>query len=233
MFLDDDITGVTAGAVSRAAALTARFQAAGFKIGNYPDNSVVCHARRLAGGAQDVFPGGSALVVDVARSDTLFPPVYNEDWLFLFDAAQRRSVAAAGTLGQLEYQPFARPRRAATEEFGDLLAEGLYRLLHEGAAVADATRGYWRSALERRLQLIDHVADQLLCHENDAPVTGCALMSLAAARKRLAGITELACLSFVRAWRADVDGWRDRLAYLPVLADLADAAKYLRLPGLG
>jgi hypothetical protein len=232
MFLDDDIRDVTASAASGAAALTARFQAAGFKIGNYPDNSVVCHAHRLAGGSQDVFPGGSALLVDVTRCDTLFPPVYNEDWLFLFDAAQRRSVAVAGTLSQLEYRPFAHPRRAASEEFGDVIAEGLYRLLHEGGAVTDATHAYWRSTLERRFRLIDHIADQLLLREDDAPMTGYALMSLASARKRLVGITELACLSFVRAWRTDVDTWREKLTYLPVLADLAGAAKYLDLPAL-
>jgi hypothetical protein len=232
MFLDDDIRDITASAVSRAAALTARFQAVGFKIGHYPDNSVVCHAHRLAGGKQDVFPGGSALLVDVTRSDTPFPPIYNEDWLFLFDAAQRRCVAASGTLAQLEYRPFARPSRAASEEFGDVIAEGLYRLLHEGGTVADATRRYWRSALDQRFRLIEHIADQLLIREEDAPATGAALMSLAAARKRLASITELDCLSFVRAWRADVATWRERLALLPVLADLVDAAKYLDLPAL-
>jgi hypothetical protein len=79
MYLDDDIRGLTASAVSRAADLTACFQAVSFKISHYPDNSVVCHAHRLAGGKQDVFPGGSALIIDVAQSDTLFPPVYNED----------------------------------------------------------------------------------------------------------------------------------------------------------
>lgn len=232
MFLDDDIRGLTASAVSGAAALTARFQAAGFKINRYPDNSVVCHANRLAGGTQDVFVSGSALVVDVARSDTLFPPIYNEDWLFLFDAAQCRSITLAGTLSQLEYRPFARPRRAVSEEFGDVIAEGLYRLLHEGGVVTDATHTYWRNTLERRFRLIDHIADELLLREEDAPTTGYALMSLAAARKRLAGITELACRSFVHAWRTDVDAWRKQLVDLPVLADLADAAKYLYLPTL-
>jgi hypothetical protein len=232
MFLDDDIRGFTVSAVSEAAALTARFQAAGFKIGSYPDNSVVCHAYRLAGGAQDVFPGGSALVVDVSQADTFFPSIYNEDWLFLFDAAERGSVTTAGSLSQLEYDPFAQPRRAATEEFGDLIAEGLYRLLHEGGAVTDATRSYWRGTLERRFRLIDHIADRLLLHEPPGPATDHALMSLAAARKRLASISELACLSFVRAWRADVDNWRERRGYLPVLGDLADAAKFLDLPVL-
>ena len=232
MFLDDDIRDVTATVASGAAALTERFHAVGFKIGHYPDNSVVCHAHRLAGGAQGVFPGGSALLIDVSQSDTLFPPIYNEDWLFLLDAVQRRSLAVAGTLSQLEYRPFARPKRAASEEFGDVIAEGLYWLLHEGGTVTDATLAYWRSALKRRFRLIDHVAGQLLHQDEDAPMIGCALMSLAAARKRLASITELACLSFVHAWRTDVDAWQQQLSCLPVLADLADAAKYLELPAL-
>jgi hypothetical protein len=230
MYLDDDIRDLTASAVSRAAALTARFQAAGFVINHYPDNSVVCHAHRLAGSKQDTFPGGSALVVDVARCNTLFPPVYNEDWLFLFDAVQSRSVAVAGTFSQLEYKPFAHSGRAASEEFGDVIAEGLYRLIHEGADVTDATYAYWRSALERRLQLIDHIAARLLLQDEDAHVIGSALMSLAAARKRLTTISALACVSFIRAWRTDLDAWQDRLHGLPVVGDLTDAAKFLDLP---
>jgi hypothetical protein len=231
MFLDDDITGMTATTVSQAVALTASFQAVGFKIDNYPDNSVVCHAHRLAGGIQDVFPGGSALVVDTASCDSPFPPIYNEDWLFLFDALQRRSVALAGTLYQREYQPFAHARRAASEEFGDVIAEGLYRLLHEGRSTPDATYDYWRDVLERRRRLIDHVAERLLTHRSNV-ASASALMSLAAARKRLGGITEFACLSFSHAWRADVGAWREKLTGLPVLGDLAAAAKHLDLPVL-
>ena len=230
MYLDDDIRDLTASAVSWAADLTTCFQAASFRIGYYPDNSVVCHAHRLSGGQQDILPGGSALVVDVARCETVFPPVYNEDWLFLFDAVRSRSVAVAGTLSQLEYQPFAHARRAASEEFGNVLAEGLYRLIHEGAAVTDATSAYWRDVLERRFQLIDHVAARLLMAGGSASLTGSALMSLAAARKRLAAISPLACVSFVRAWQADLDAWRHTLRDLPLVGDLADAAKFLDLP---
>jgi hypothetical protein len=216
--------------VSKAADLTARFQAVGFKISHYPDNSVICHAYRLTGGNQDTFLGGSALLVDVERCDALFPSVYNEDWLFLFDAVQARSVALAGRLTQLEYEPFANSRRAASEEFGDLIAEGLYRLLHEGASVADATQAYWGAVLERRFQMIDHIATRLLCMDGNAPVLGCALMSLTAARKRLSAISDLACVSFIRAWRADLDAWRCRLRDLPMVGRLSDAATFLDLP---
>jgi hypothetical protein len=230
MFLDDDIRDLTVSAVSLAAGLTARFQAVGFEISHYPDNSVVCHAHRLTGGKQHVFPGGSALVIDAARCDTLFPPVYNEDWLFLFDAVQGQSVTVAGALTQVEYQPFARSSRAASEEFGDVIAEGLYRLIHEGADLTGATHEYWRGVLQRRLQLIDDIATRLMLLDDDAPVIGSALMSLAAARKRSAMISALACMSFIRAWRTDLAAWRQMLVDLRMVGDLADAAKFLNLP---
>jgi hypothetical protein len=233
MFLDDDIRDLTASSVSRAAGLTACFQAVGFEISQYPDNSVVCHAHRLTGSKQDVFPGGSALVIDAARCDTLFPPVYNEDWLFLFDAVQSRSVAVAGALTQVEYQPFARPDRAASEEFGDVIAEGLYRLIHEGADLTAATQGYWRDVLERRLRLIEDIATRLVLLDEHEPVIGSALMSLTAARKRSAMISALACMSFVRAWRTDLAAWQQMLMNLPLVGDLADAARFLNLPAPG
>jgi hypothetical protein len=228
MYLDDDIGDLTAASVSQAAALTSRFLAAGFQISHYPDNSVVCHAYRMIDGSQGTFPGGSALVVDVGRCDTLFPPIYNEDWLFLFDAVRNCSVTTAGTGSQLEYRPFAHSRRAASEEFGDVIAEGLYRLLHHGGDVTDATYDYWRTVLDRRFRLIDYVAAQLLLR--DGPVVGGALMSLAAARKRLTAISPLACSSFIHAWRTDIGTWRDTLLGLPVLGDLTDAAKFIGLP---
>lgn len=229
MYLDDDIRDLTASVVWRAASLTERFPAVGFQISDYPDNSVVCHAHRLTGGNQGTFPGGSALLVDTTRYDALFPPIYNEDWLFLFDAVRDRSVTVAGTLSQLEYQPFAHSRRAASEEFGDVIAEGLYRLLHEGSDVTGATYTYWHHVLEQRSRLIEHIAARLLCGAG-TPLTGSALMSLAAARKRLTAISALSCVSFVHAWQADLEVWRHRLLGLPVLGDLADAAKYLDLP---
>jgi len=230
MFLDDDIRGASASAAVRAAALTAHYDVAGFEIRYYPDNSVVCHAHRLAGGAQDVFLGGSAMVIDVLRNDTLFPPVYNEDWLFLFDAVQHKAVTRAGALSQIEFQPFARPSRASSEEFGEVIAEGLYWLLDEGGSLADATHEYWQAALQRRSQLIGHIAEQLLPRAETDHDAGRALRSLAAARGRLASITAEACRSFVRDWRDDVSQWQEHLAAVPVLADLPDAAKYLGLP---
>jgi len=232
MFLDDDIRGLTAETVSQAVALTEKYRAVGFTIGDYPDNSVVCHAHRLSGGSQETFPGGSALILDVGQFDGLFPAIYNEDWLFLYDAVRNGSLGVGGPLRQLRYQPFENARRAASEEFGDVIAEGLFRLIHEGRSVADARADFWVSMLERRARLIEEIADRLLLREENLQLIGAALMSLTAARKRLAAISPLACLSFVRAWRADVDTWQGRLRALPRLGSLAEAAKYLTLTAM-
>lgn len=232
MFLDDDIRGLTAKGVLQATALTRAFRAVGFTIGKYPDNSVVCHAHRLSGADQRTFPGGSALILDVARCDTPFPAIYNEDWLFLYDTIMSQSLATAGQLRQLPYKPFERAQRAASEEFGDVIAEALFRLIHEGRDVTDATADFWAFSLERRSRLIEDIANRLLLREENLQLIGAALMSLTAARKRLAAISPLACLSFVRAWRADVDTWRGRLGGLPLLGSLAEAAKYLGLAAM-
>ena len=87
MFLDDDIRGMSISGINDAASQVAFFRAVGFEVDEFPDNSVVCHAHRLAGADQDVFPGGSAILVDVPKNNSFFPPIYNEDWLFLFEAS--------------------------------------------------------------------------------------------------------------------------------------------------
>lgn len=143
------------------------------------------------------------------------------------DIARKRN---AGLLLALSVVCHAHQVRAASEEFGDLIAEGLYRLLHQGAGLAEADYDYWRGALERRLQLIDHVAARLLRQDGEVPMIGSALMSLAAARRRLSLISALSRVSFVHVWRTDLDVWRHRLSALPEVGDLAGAAKFLELP---
>lgn len=98
--------------------------------------------------------------------------------------------------------------------------------------MADATLEYWQHALERRARLIDDVAGRLLRMDGNPPAVDCALMPLAAARKRLTAISPLACVSFVRAWRMDLGTWRRRLLSVPLLGDPEDSAKFLGLPAM-
>jgi len=85
LFIDDDITGLKADDVRKASGLLSLYSAVGLRIGGFPDNSVVCHAFRQAGGQQGSFVGGGALAVQVQRCESFFPDIYNDDWFFLLD----------------------------------------------------------------------------------------------------------------------------------------------------
>lgn len=210
LFLDDDMRMVDPHDVRLAVAALKPGGAVGLPAVAYPDNSVVCHARRAVGEWQDVFVSGSALVVDCQHVHSFFPRVYNEDWLFLADALRRGLVSAVGASSQLEYDPFESPLRAAAEEFGDVLAEGLVGLLHGGASFTAATAGQWEDGLVQRKQLIADLmaaAGEHLDPEAAKPV----LAALEAAARRCSLITGFELASYVRTWRLDLDTWRTRL----------------------
>ena len=170
---------------------------------SFPDNSVVCHANRLSGRSQDNFVTGAALGVNCAEKPLdFFPDVYNEDWLFFASHAAQGQVISVGTARQQPYKPFADPNRAAMEEFGDLIAEGLYALFNDGQSLDAATTGYWNAFIDARRKLIERLIDDLyLIPTHEA--AGQAYESMLHAHKQLALISAAECARFVKAWRDD------------------------------
>ena len=212
LFLDDDMRELDPDTVRRAGMALAPGGAVGMPAVRFPDNSVVCHARREVGLPQDVFVSGSALLVDCHDLQSFFPRVYNEDWLFLADALRRGAVAAVGESRQLDYDPFASPARAAAEEFGDVLAEGLFGLVHAERPFAEATAGHWSDVLVRRKELIMEVWGGT--SRLEPTLAGKVQDSLAAAEQRRSTIEGYDLASYVRKWRDDLDTWRSRLRRL-------------------
>ncbi len=156
LFLDGDIRDVDADTVRLAAgALGADrsrpVSAVGLAVEDYPDSSVVCHANRFGGGGQTAFVGASALLVDVTAPELgHFPTVYNEDWLFLYDALAAKRVRREGRVRQLRYDPFGDPQRGRDEEFGDVVAEGLTAHLERGGRGVPLAPSFWAAFLRRR-----------------------------------------------------------------------------------
>jgi hypothetical protein len=235
LFLDDDMRGLEVHQFARASLLLERYRAVGFRVRKYPDNSVVCHAHRLTGARQDTFIGGSPLLVDVATARSFFPAVYNEDWLFLHDGLKERAVAAAGTAEQLEYNPYM-TTRAEAEEFGDVIGEGLLRLLHWGIQLHDAGQAVWRDLLDLRSEFIEQILESLLpiADDNSDPQRALtaqgALKALTAAKHRLEDIEPGACDSFVKQWRNDLVKWSERILKLPRFTSIRKALRHLELP---
>ena len=209
IFLDDDITDLDPDDMRRAAGLLDTHCAVGLAIEGFPDHSVVCHAFRDAGGAQQAFIGGGALAVEVRRNCSFFPDVYNDDWFYMLNAKTGlQPVAATGRVTQQPYDPYRSPDRARAEEFGDVLAEGIYWLLDQGRAVADADPRHWANFLVARKQFITQVlrmvADQPLAAEEKAR----RIAALKGALGRLAHVTPEFCQEYLRAWTADRDRWQ-------------------------
>jgi hypothetical protein len=219
-FVDDDVTLSQTDNIARLAGQLDKYQVAGMVVRRHPDNSVVCHARRLAGLSQDVFITGAVLGVHCNSLPlSYFPDIYNEDWFFFAEEAAARRLPRVGNARQAEYDPFASPERARREEFGDLLAEGLYALIGtERPSVSfdeqlrSATEGYWSRFLEARREVLAGTMTLLSAFLDKDPdnyqVTS-ALASLAAAESQLdRAITAELCVDFLETWQADLNDWQ-------------------------
>jgi glycosyltransferase involved in cell wall biosynthesis len=219
-FLDDDITISRPGNIARLAAQLDRHQVAGMIVRKHPDNSVVCHARRDAGLRQDVFLTGAALGVHCNSLPlSFFPDIYNEDWLFFAPEAAGRKLPRVGYAKQPKYDPYASLDRARCEEFGDLLAEGLYALIADEDSslpfdeqLRRGTRAYWSRFIEARRQVLSETKTLMvgfLDKNGDSHHASSAIASLEAAETQLDKITDDLCVNFINAWREDVAKWQE------------------------
>jgi hypothetical protein len=238
LFLDDDIFGLPAEEVNDVAAVISPLglRVIGWRSLEFPDNSVACHALRSSGHDQDVFIGAGALLVDVTGGLPFFPSVYNEEWLFWHDFVARQGVGQAGTVKQRKFNPYADEHRARQEEFGDVLAEGLYALIHERRSVLVACLpGYWDGVVADRQEMLDGVEQRLSERSRTQDLTwdgyGIAqvLTSVRASRETVDSFTALDLAEFVGAWRYDLFCWNARLPGLPRLNRIADALDWLGL----
>jgi hypothetical protein len=209
VFLDDDIWVPNAGDLSRAAGLLDTHSAVGLHVGGFPDNSMVCHAFREAGGWQETFIGGGALAVAVKRNRSFFPNVYNEDWFFVLEAGKRlHSVATVGEVRQYPYDPYRVPR-ARSEEFGDVLAEGTFWLLDQGKPASEGDLAHWRDFLAARKRFIRRVLGMVETSASiDPRIQNRMGEALRAALGRCERISPGLCVDYMKALTADQDRWQ-------------------------
>jgi hypothetical protein len=233
LFLDDDITELNPADVLRAGGLLDTHNAVGLHVCGFHDHSVVCHAYRDAGGSQEAFIGGGALAVHVQRSTSFFPEIYNDDWFFLLDGDKGiQPVAMTGQVRQYPYDPFRNPERARAEEFGDVLAEGIYWLLDQHLSITDADQAHWAAFLDKRRQFIDRVLAMVASANNlDSAQKARRIAALKGSLGRLALITPQLCVNYLRAWRADRQEWQRYVEELPAGLDRAAALRLLSAEG--
>jgi len=209
IFLDDDIRVPNPLDLTKAVGLLDAHSAVGLGIGGFPDNSVVCHAFRAGGGQQETFIGGGAMAVGMKRNRSFFPNVYNDDWFFVLDAGKRlQQVATVGQVLQYPYDPY-RVERARAEEFGDVLAEGIFWVLDQGKPASEGDLGHWRDFLEHRKQFIQQVRSMVASQTGIDPDERMRMQeALTAALGRCECITPEFCVAFMKALASDQDRWQ-------------------------
>lgn len=241
VFVDDDVTLSRTDNIARLAGQLDKYQVAGMIVSDYWDNSVVCHARRDAGLRQGVFLTGAVLGVHCNNLPlSFFPDIYNEDWFFFAREAASRQLRQVGQASQTEYNPYASPDRARGEEFGDLLAEGLYALMGGldpsvplGEQLRTANGAYWSQFFEARYEVIAETMTRLSAaaeRNGDNGRVSSALISLAAAQHQLDHmITTDDCINFVDAWQDDLKDWQRFSNRVNNVGSTRDAMDFLQL----
>ena len=213
-FMDDDIRNVAADDLRATTAMLGRYRSAGMRVGHFPDNSVVCHAHRQSGAPQDVFVSGSVLAVNSMRPFNFFPEVYNEDWLFFYDDARSGQLGSSDRhVTQLSYDPFEQPQRAERQEFGDVLAEGLYALLDRGLGVEAATCEYWNEFLVARRDFLEDILQR-----SDQAARGIPVKMVSAVQTAMISLMQTRPImyqKYVEAWRKDIAIWAENVTCLP------------------
>jgi len=243
MFLDDDIHDVSEEDVDALAAGLGDHNVSVLIPEDYPDNSVACHAHRLGGGEQGKFASAGGMGVRCDRDDlAFFPNIYNEDWFFFCEEAANRKIIKVGESRQVAYDPYEDPQRAVKEEFGDLLAEGVYARLdfHQGVLGIDID--YWAAFIEKRKAFHRRVVGSLKRVEESfkhhqerdldpkkAKDVRAAQASIRAAQDQLERISPNLCQKFVDLWQSDLIQWRRYLTKLPRFDSIPSAFEHLSL----
>jgi hypothetical protein len=248
LFLDDDISDYAQGMPQAIPAPTARRlaaeldvrQIAGLTCPQFPDNSVVCHARRLAGFSQDTFVTGAVLGVNCNDQPIpFFPDQYNEDWFFFSSLAAERTLGLVGSATQAPYDPYENPNRAREEEFGDLLAEGLYALFGQQPAemmyvrrLEAADERYWQQFMEARRHMLSLTASHLqraIEGMKDIRMHTAALRSLRAAKRQLCRLSANTCADYIHAWASDLHDWQQSTQRLRSVGNITNVVEELDL----
>ncbi len=210
----------------------------------FPDNSVVCHARRLAGFYQDVFASGAVLGVFCGDHPLpFFPDVYNEDWFFFGEAAAAHAMPHAGWAYQMPLRALRRRQPAqAHEEFGDLLAEGLYSLIQNqgsGYTFRQTTHraggAYWWRFIEARQETLTETRNALSSlllrdHCSDDVIDALKSFEIAGSRyEDNTSSTPTTASNFLAAWETDTELWRRGSARMNSVGTTRDALASLNI----
>jgi hypothetical protein len=169
-------------------------------VKDFPDLSVICHLEKLSG--EDIIPflSGSFLFIRPFSSYYFFPKIYNEDWLFMLPHIIDKTICSFGSIRQLSYDPFNNEYLAGFQEFGEIIAEGLYALLSSNAYDFRFKKEAWEHVINERRDTLTSLKDTF----TDSRILKIIEHAIVANRN----ISYRDCLTFINNFEEDHQSWK-------------------------
>ena len=205
LLVDDDIRTINASCLAAGAICLDNYAQAGCFVDDFLNTSVLGHLERAAGEHVAPFLSGSFLFVKPVEALGFFPCLYNEDWLFMLPHVLNGSICSFGSINQVPFDPFDDIARPLFQEFGEIIAEGLYALFAGKQYSRRHEKETWLGILEQRKRNLTSLSYRLpqLKHKK----------IIAAMLEANSNITAEDCSTFVRDWETDLKSWQSYIRY--------------------
>jgi hypothetical protein len=203
LILDDDICGLDDIQLLAGTAALSRWRLAGYFVDDFPDTSVVGHIERSVGEPVLPFLSGSCLFIRTDVEAPFFPPLYNEDWIFMAPHIELQAVCSLGVVQQEFYDPFSSLAASTFQEPGEIIADGLFALLAARRYSDRLSPSVWATLISQRRAWLRILAGR----SNE-------LTHVASIHRALARGAELSaedCVRFLSEYECDVVKWKQSL----------------------
>lgn len=206
LLLDDDVRGLEKASLVAGTNALQQFFISGYFVDDFADHSVIDHAELASGQTVHTFLSGSCLFIRTDGDIGFFPPIYNEDWLFMIPKMARGQVCSLGSICQKAYDPFRNPLTAAFQEPGEVIAGGLIALLASDQYDQRFDHRTWRALLSLRRKELEALLDYPLHTRVRAAVQ--------AARTKCAELRDVDCVRLLTDLENDQQIWVSALKEL-------------------
>lgn len=222
----------------------------------FPDKDVVHHAEdaiiliHSSYSVHGTLPdaghiSGNSIATNPKVSGLVFPPeIYNEDLIAFHDMYFEHSAALAerSYYFQAPYDPFADPKRAETEAFGEIVYEALYLSLLKGHAADMTDLRHWNETIVQRKVKIETLLRGLAAPqdrryfgymtqlpERDPVQESRMRESLLAGLSVTQTFKGIMGVDYFRLWSEDKTTWRNCVAEMPDRQSIPDVLGWLGL----
>lgn len=195
LFIDDDIFKINKNILKKGFISLDKLNLTGCLIKNFPDTSVIGHIEHFYGDKYHPFISGSFLFINIKKLNSFFPLIYNEDWLFMIKSILENKIGKFGNIYQKQYNPFENMNRIVMQEFGEIIAEGLFELIYEHDYQNRFNSMFWDKYINYRKSYVNQL---LNIAQDKHKIFIYKSLSLAN------NITSYECLKFIEYWEKDL-----------------------------